>query len=240
MARKKVVFIIVEGPSDQDALEILLAKIFNSDSVHVEVMHGDITTDLDVTPANIKKKLADVIKSYANQFRLNSSHFCRVIHLIDTDGAYAPDDCILKDESLDKPLYSTTNITAKKRENIVARNKRKRSNVNVLHTCPKIWSIPYSVYYMSCNLDHVLHNRLNSTDEEKEAYAHAFAKAYRDDVEAFVKFICESNFSVAGEYLDTWRFIKEEKHSLERYTNFGICLPEKESDEIPDAPEENA
>ena len=83
MARKKVVFIIVEGPSDQDALEILLTKIFNSDSVHVEVMHGDITTDLDVTPTNIKQKLADVIKSYANQFRLKSSHFCRVIHLID-------------------------------------------------------------------------------------------------------------------------------------------------------------
>ena len=240
MARKKVVFIIVEGPSDQDALETLLTKIFDSSAVIVKVMYGDITTDLDVTPTNIKKKLAEAIKRYASQFGLKSSHFCQVIHLIDTDGAYAPDDCILENDSLDKPLYSTTNITAKKRENIVTRNERKRSNVNVLHSCPEIWSIPYSVYYMSCNLDHVLHNKLNSTDEEKEADAHAFAKAYRDDVEAFVKFISESDFSVAGEYLGTWQFIKEEKHSLERYTNFGICLHEEKTEDISDTPEENA
>lgn len=240
MARKKVVFIIVEGPSDQDALEILLTKIFNSDSVHVEVMHGDITTDLDVTPTNIKQKLADVIKSYANQFRLKSSHFCRVIHLIDTDGAYVPDDCIFEDESLENPHYSLTAITAKKRANIIDRNLRKRNNVNVLHTCPTIWSIPYSVYYMSCNLDHVLHNKLNSTDEEKELDAYAFAKQYRNDVDAFVKFICESDFSVVGEYPKTWQFIKEEKHSLERYTNFGICLKKDNYNGIPAAPNENA
>ena len=224
MARKKVVFIIVEGPSDQDALEILLTKIFNSDTVHVKVMHGDITSDQDVTPTNIKKKLADTIKGYANQFRLNSSHFCRVIHLIDTDGVYVPDDCIYEDESLENPHYSLTAITAKKRENIIDRNIRKSTNLNVLNSCPMIWSIPYSVYYMSCNLDHVLHNKLNSTDEEKELDAYEFAKKYRDDVDAFLKFICESDFSVKGEYLDTWQFIKEEKHSLERHTNLGICL----------------
>ena len=224
MARKKVVFIIVEGPSDQDALEILLTKIFDSDSVHVEVMHGDVTTDFDVNPANIKKKLADTIKGYANQFRLSSSHFCRVIHLIDTDGAYVPDDCIYEDESLENPHYTLTAITAKKRENLINRNLRKRNNVNVLHTCQTIWSIPYSVYYMSCNLDHVLHNKLNSTDEEKELDAHEFAKKYRDDVDAFLKFICESDFSVAGDYPQTWQFIKEGNHSLERHTNFRICL----------------
>ena len=74
MARKKVVFIIVEGPSDQDALETLLTKIFDSKAVIVKVMHGDITTNLDVTPENIKKKLAEAIKSYASQFGLKSSH----------------------------------------------------------------------------------------------------------------------------------------------------------------------
>ena len=240
MARKKVVFIIVEGPSDQDALETLLTKIFDSSAVIVKVMYGDITTDKDVTPGNIKKKMAEVIKSYAGQFGLNSSHFCRVIHLIDTDGVYVSDDCVLEDESIDKPIYSTANITAKKRANIIDRNQRKRNNVNVLHTCPKIWSIPYSVYYMSCNLDHVLHNKLNSTDEEKEADAHSFAKAYHDDVDGFVRFICESDFSVVGEYLDTWQFIKEEKHSLERYTNFSICLKKDKCEKDSDMPEETA
>lgn len=35
----------------------------------------------------------------------------------------------------------------------------------------------YRVYYMSCNLDHVPHNRRNSTDDEKET------EAFIDDAE---------------------------------------------------------
>lgn len=224
MARKKVVFVIVEGPSDQDALETLLTKIFSSSTVFVKVMRCDITTEFGVTPSNIKTRIAEVIKEYARQFGLKSTHFSQVIHLIDTDGVYAPDDCIGEDSSLEEPQYSVTGITASKRENIIDRNQRKRNNVNTLHTCPEIWSIPYSVYYMSCNLDHVLHNKLNSTDEEKETDAHAFAKKYHGDVASFLKFICESDFSVMDGYMESWRYIKEDKHSLERHTNLGICF----------------
>jgi hypothetical protein len=36
-------------------------------------------------------------------------------------------------------------------------------------TLKNVWSsIPYQAYYMSCNLDHVLYNKLNSTDDDKE------------------------------------------------------------------------
>ena len=49
---------------------------------------------------------------------------------------------------------------------------------------------------MSCNLDHVLYNKRNSTDEEKENDAYAFAKQYKGDRDGFVKFISESSFSV--------------------------------------------
>lgn len=104
MARKKVVFIIVEGPSDAAALETLLTRIFSSSTVFVKVMRCDITTELGVTPSNIKTKICDVIKEYAGQFGLKSSHFCQVIHLIDTDGAYVPDDCIGEDSNLSKGI----------------------------------------------------------------------------------------------------------------------------------------
>lgn len=227
MARKKVVFIIVEGLSDAAALETLLTEIFSSNTVVVNVMRCDITTNLGVTPSNIKTKIAEVIKEYARQFGLKSVHFSRVIHLIDTDGAYVSDDCIGEDSTLAKTQYSETCIMASKKENIVDRNQRKRNNVNTLHTCPEIWSIPYSVYYMSCNLDHVLHNKLNSTDEEKETDAHAFAKKYHGDIAAFLKFICESDFSVMDGYMESWKFIKEGKHSLERHTNLGICFEDR-------------
>ena len=63
-----------------------------------------------------------------------------------------------------------------------------------------MWGVPYRVYYMSCNLDHVLYNKRNSTDEEKENDAYAFAKQYKGDRDGFVKFISESSFSVMGDF----------------------------------------
>ena len=78
---------------------------------------------------------------------------------------------------------------------------------------------------MSCNLDHVLYGKLNSTDEEKEKDAFAFAKRYMKDIPGFKKFICESDFSVISNYAQSWQYIREGTHSLERHTNFGLCFP---------------
>ena len=77
---------------------------------------------------------------------------------------------------------------------------------------------------MSCNLDHVLHNKQNSSDEEKVKDAVAFVRRYRQDTDGFVKFLAESDFSVTSDYVDSWNYIKQELNSLERHTNFGICL----------------
>lgn len=44
MAKRKIVFVIVEGPSDDEALGVLFSKIYDKDSVYVHIMHGDITT----------------------------------------------------------------------------------------------------------------------------------------------------------------------------------------------------
>lgn len=35
---------------------------------------------------------------------------------------------------------------------------------------------------MSCNLDHVLYGKLNSTDDMKKKDSQNFAKKYRDDI----------------------------------------------------------
>ena len=80
---------------------------------------------------------------------------------------------------------------------------------------------------MSCNLDHVLYNKLNSTDEEKENNSYRFARKYKSDTEGFKEFISESDFSVGGDYLSSWKYIKEDKHSLERHTNLSLCFPKE-------------
>lgn len=37
---KKVIFVIVEGPTDEDALSSVLKQIFSSAEVHFHVIHG--------------------------------------------------------------------------------------------------------------------------------------------------------------------------------------------------------
>lgn len=38
MAKRKIVFVIVEGPSDDEALGVILSKIYDKDSVYVHIM----------------------------------------------------------------------------------------------------------------------------------------------------------------------------------------------------------
>jgi hypothetical protein len=77
---------------------------------------------------------------------------------------------------------------------------------------------------MSCNLDHVLYNKRNSTDEEKENDSYQFAIKYKNDTEGFINYLCNSEFAVCGDYKETWKFIEHDLNSLERHTNFGLCI----------------
>lgn len=110
---------------------------------------------------------------------------------------------------------------------MVLRNNHKKRKLDRISTLKNVWgSIPYQAYYMSCNLDHVLYGKLNSTDEEKENDAYAFAKRYKNDIDGFLTFISDSEFSRMDGYKESWEFIKKDLHSLERHTNLGLCFAE--------------
>ncbi len=229
MPRKKIVFVIVEGPSDEEALGVLLNRIYDSKAVYVQVMHCDITTELDVNAGNVVAKIGDVVKKYAER-KFEPGDFSRIIHITDMDGAFIPDDAVVEDTAAVRPLYSATEIRTQRKSGIEKRNQRKRECLNRLFSTSRIWGVPYQIYYMSCNLDHALYGKLNSTDDEKEADAFAFAKKYRDDIPGFMEYISESDFSVTGSYPQSWQYIREGMHSLERHTNFGLCFREETVD----------
>ena len=232
MVLKQIVLVIVEGPSDEQALALALSKIFDPDQIKVEVLHYDITADYFSESANIINKVNDVIKSYLNNNKyIKKKDIKQIIHIIDTDGAFISDEHIIEDKTVSRVQYCTEHIITNNKKNIELRNKRKRQNMIRLMSTHAITQIPYAVYYMSCNLDHVLYNKLNSSDDMKENDAFSFARKYRNDPNGFRKFICESEFSVHGTYKDSWNFIQKERYSLERYTNLGLCFPEKNDDD---------
>ena len=81
-------------------------------------------------------------------------------------------------------------------------------------------------------MDHVLHNNANLSNQEKDDLADAFDEEYSDKPEEFVKLMRNSSFAVQGTYEETWDFIKMDKNSVQRYSNFGVYLApyEKESE----------
>lgn len=227
LAHKKVVLVIVEGSSDDTALGIALDQIFDKAAVHIHILHGDITAKNGINSQNIISKIGDIISHITKNHHYKLSDFKQIIHIVDIDGVYIPDDNVHEDSVCNSPVYKENGIYTPNRKGIISRNQQKRDNLERLIATSKIREIPYKVYYMSCNLDHVLYNKMNSTDKEKEDDAYSFAKKYKNDVEGFIKFICDSYFSVINNYKDSWQHIKNGMNSVERYSNFGICIKEE-------------
>lgn len=226
---KEVVLVIVEGPSDEEALGAILSRYFDENEVRVYVRRGDITTEKGNKCSNIISKVNECVKQHMALYSLRRTDYKEIIQVADMDGAFIPDDAIVEDKDAYKPIYSEKEIHTNHPEGIMKRNAQKRENMNRLITTSAIGKIPYHIYYMSSNLDHVLYNKLNSTNDEKENDAHNFAEKYKDDLNGFKAFIRESDFSVIKDFMDSWDYIKQGNHSLERHTNFGLCLEKGEN-----------
>lgn len=179
MARKKIVLVIVEGPSDEVALGMALSQVYDKDFIYVHIMHGDITTRRGVSSKNIVAKLGNEVTAYAKSQHYKASDFKQIIHIVDTDGAYIPDDNIMEKENYLDIQYENDGIYTNNKASVMTRNQQKRDNLYRLRSCGIIWTIPYSLYYMSCNLDHVLYDKQNSTDKDKENDAYVLQKSIR-------------------------------------------------------------
>lgn len=121
MPRKKIVFIIVEGTADYEALGLMFEKIYSNNMVFVHIVHGDITTQHKHT--EILSAIGDLVSRYANSNHFTKNNFKEIIHIVDTDGAYIPDSSIVYNPSAKDPIYSTINIQTDNVQGIAERNE---------------------------------------------------------------------------------------------------------------------
>lgn len=226
MAKKKVVMILLEGPSDATALGAYFKDFFSNDKVVTNILYTDITSQHGVYPDTIKAKVGRHISNELRRLKLNKSDLISVIHLVDIDGAFIPDTAIKLDETKDTFIYEDDGIHYKDVNAVVNRNTQKKQNIETLYknTSGICGGVMYHIYYMSCNLEHVLHNIRQVSPEDKEKLAYEFAERYKGNMNGFLKFLKESDFSVCTNYKDSWDFVAEELHSLERHTNVGLCF----------------
>ena len=227
MSRRKIIlFFIVEGISDYSAVAYALEQIFTSERVVVRITQGDITSDIYTTPQNISAKITEQIKrELGNAYK--PSDFTEIVQIVDMDGVFIPQENVKYQDS-DDIFYGENEILCNNVNNILKRNERKAAILNRLIGLPTVWrTIPYSVYYMSANLDHVLHNNSNLPDEDKTVLADRFALQYKNDPHGFVDYFFCKKFMVIGDYKKTWDFIKLDNNSLHRYSNFHLLFSDE-------------
>lgn len=225
MSKSKVIVFIVEGFSDKEALNGILSELYGNKKIVFSIVDGDITTKNSTKPENIREKIGECIKIAMQKDKFLKTDIDMVIHLVDTDGVYIPNENIIENESINI-RYNEKNIETNNVKNIKNRNEKKRSILNILSTMSSIYkgknSVPYHMFYMSCNLEHVLHNIQNATDDEKVNLAESLEDKYINNPKKFVEFISNGSFTVKGDYKETWEFIKEGINSLNRYSNFHL------------------
>lgn len=222
MKTKKVILFIVEGVTDKTSLGGIIDKLVSSNLVRFYITGGDITSDSFSNSSNAIAKVNNLIKAFlTKELGIKKSDIIQIVHLIDMDGAYIEGNQI-QVEDVKGFAYSESAIIANSVEHVVKRNSRKQQVIDRLSLCPKISGIPYSMYYFSCNLEHVLFNEINLADELKLEYAERFSDSYYKTEATFVDFIREEQFAVKGDYKETWEFIKLNGNSLKRYSNFHL------------------
>lgn len=223
--RKKVVFVIVEGTSDAVSLEGLIRSCYVENEVFIKIYNCDLTTEKGTNAQNVVTKLSDVIRDYACRNHLQKSDFKEILQITDTDGAFVPDEYIRENKTINKTQYFETYIETNLRTKILNRNDQKSRVLNKLSQTSSVFGgIPYQIYFMSVNLDHVLHNKPNSSSKEKRLNSLRISNIYLDKYDDFINYICNSYFSLNKDYRSSWEFIKQENNSLKRYTNLPILL----------------
>lgn len=235
MAESKIILFIVEGMSDEVALAPALEQIITSTTVKFKVMRSDITCDFGSTVKNIESRIKRLcVKKFLNENnQFTERDIYTIVHIVDLDGAFAPDSLIVEDTTLEKTQYHDDCIVCKDR-NLFIRTKNNKKLI-LLHLCtlkeiaiPYGIKVPYFIYYMSCNLDHVLHDKRNSSIEEKKNNSIDFSDKY-DSPQAFENFFNEEKIKIDGTYEDTWKYVQQGSNSLLRGSNFWLCINNNKS-----------
>ena len=198
---------------------------------------GDITSNPFTTTENIEQRITyRFIKPAEKAEGLYPKRIAKIIQITDLDGVYIPDDCVkpfaAEREGHDGPFYNTEScvIETDDIDGIIARNERKRKNLDYLlsltSTGIKIKSktVPYEIYFFSSNMDHFINNDAN-VEGGKKYLADKFVRKYGVDTEEFCKFFFDDAGSIGKlGYYESWNMIRKGTNSIGRYTNLDYLI----------------
>lgn len=225
---KKVIPVLCEGQSDLIALESYLDDIFSDCDVKFVITSGDFLGDETKYNEDLNKLIEEsIFCNNVTNIDFTYDDILMVAHLIDTDGVFESDEILSLDENEKHTKYYDNKIVVCNSVPIaIERRSKRRERIN---DCIKTSNVlinnkffPYSIYYMSSNLEDVTWEEKNvPSAKEKIALAKNFSIRYENS-EDFIKFLESVNCSRTTDYLKSWNYIK--KHSLKRSTNLIIFI----------------
>lgn len=234
---KQICLFIVEGVADETSLALPLQNIFDmyykQEGIKFQITHGDITSRNGVTGQNIVAKIGECVNLFLKRNHLQKKDICQIVQIVDADGTFIDDYCVVVDErhQFDKyPFYGSCEIFVQNQNQITQiqnRNQQKSQNLERISLLPNVMNIPYTVFYFSCNMDHVMHGNANMNDKDKVSEAESFSDQFCDDSIGFIKFIAHvypSGIDVNARA--SWEYIKTESNSLKKCSNFRLFLDE--------------
>jgi hypothetical protein len=227
--KKKVVLLLVEGSCEEVLLYNRLRILFEQHNIRFRIQHGDILYDLDRPEEPIKS----VIGNAVNEFMIKSKFcpedvFC-VLHIIDMDGCFIPDDAIvIDDKQKELTVYHVDRITVpheKQKQQIATRNADRSTNINIMKALNTILSaeIDYRMYYFSRNLEHVLFKEPNPEKDRKFPEVERFIEQLEIPIEDFLQGSMPL-LSGADPYTESWDRISERTASLQQYSNVPLLF----------------
>ncbi len=224
----KFLLFIVEGRTDERSLGLTLSRLLHH--VKFRIVSTDITSDFESNADNIESKIIEQIGYFlAENPQFSFEDIMHVIHLVDTDGAFIDDSRIQTNNSCKDAIYTEDSIFIDDTNKIITRNHRKKDILNHLSKKDFIKGndkngisvkLKYTVYYMSCNLEHVLHDKQNCSIEEKIELASSFERKCNDNIHLLRDILFSPSIDNSTNYLDSWEYIKNNNNSLKRKSNF--------------------
>lgn len=223
---KSVIYALVEGKSDATALRRILECAFPGSWIEIGIFGGDITTELAGDSDNHEKRIIGFIQDHADRkhtFKMDD--IATIIMVTDLDGCYIPDEAIIQSHDYKGVVYHDDGIYTDDRCDIKKRNNRKRKVINLLVGLTSIDGIPFEIYFMSRNLDHVLYGRPNINENDKICKAKRFVREHRT-LESLEQFFDSILGDMPNNYQESWDYVRTagRLRSLERHTNIGLLL----------------
>ena len=227
METGKIILVIVEGKTDEIALGRAIQSCCN-DEVRFIRINGDILCKNKDQKTNVKNVVSTIeakIKEELKRAYLKPGDVSRIIQITDTDGTFVLNQAnLISDISYPDFFYEDTAIKYKERALILKRNMMKSGNIKKLLGTKEICRIPYQLFFMSCNLDHVIVNERNLPHTDKSKMAANFEREIGVNKNLFENFLKEHLTPGASTFEESWDYLKIGTHSLDRHTNLYFAI----------------